>query len=102
MNRARLAELRPDNGDSRMKNNFRFFNNAECGYFPCHKTDSPERFNCLFCYCPLYFFEECGGQYSYTKNGVKDCTACLIPHAPKGYDHILKKLRERLRETGGK
>ena len=33
---------------------YAFFQNTDCEYFPCHKTAHPERFNCLFCYCPLY------------------------------------------------
>lgn len=79
-----------------MKNSYRFFNNKECEYFPCHKTGKPEEFNCLFCFCPLYFFEDCGGNFRILESGVKDCTKCLLPHVPKGYDHILAKLRERL------
>ena len=78
-----------------MKNSHRFFNNSECEYFPCHKTNRPERFNCLFCFCPLYFFPDCGGNFRMMESGVKDCTNCLLPHVPKGYDHIMKKLRER-------
>ncbi|MCJ2166288.1 cysteine-rich small domain-containing protein [Pseudodesulfovibrio sp. S3-i] len=78
-----------------MKNSFRFFSNADCEYFPCHETRRPEKFNCLFCYCPLYFFEECGGNYRVLESGVKDCTACLIPHTPEGYDHIVGRLKAR-------
>ena len=55
-----------------------------------------EEFNCMFCYCPLYLLEECGGNYE-EKNSVKDCSKCIIPHKPKGYDYInnkIKKLRE--------
>ena len=33
---------------------YAFFQNTDCEYFPCHKTAHPERFNCLFCYCPLH------------------------------------------------
>ena len=33
---------------------YAFFQNTACEYFPCHETKFPERFNCLFCYCPLY------------------------------------------------
>jgi len=80
-----------------MNNSYRFFNNTECEYFPCHKTAKPERFNCLFCFCPLYFFEDCGGNSRTTDAGIKDCTNCLLPHAPKGYDYILAKLRERFK-----
>lgn len=78
-----------------MKNSHRFFRNADCEYFPCHKTSRPEKFNCMFCYCPLYFFDECGGNYRLLESGVKDCTTCLIPHTPEGYDHIVGKLKER-------
>ncbi|MBQ8740856.1 MAG: hypothetical protein IJY79_04835 [Clostridia bacterium] len=31
-----------------------FFCNRECEYFPYYKTDNPDNFNCIFCYCPLY------------------------------------------------
>ena len=34
--------------------NYDFNQNKACEYFPCHKTDKPEEFSCLFCYCPLY------------------------------------------------
>jgi Zn-finger protein len=36
-------------------------------------------------------------------SGVKDCTTCLIPHTPEGYDHILARLKARfaeIREAG--
>ena len=40
---------------------YAFFQNRACEYFPCHETDDPEHFNCLFCYCPLYALGElCG------------------------------------------
>ncbi|MGL4732974.1 MAG: cysteine-rich small domain-containing protein, partial [Fusobacteriaceae bacterium] len=43
-------------------NNYKFFNNSKCEFFPCHETAKPEEFNCLFCYCPLYMMEDrCGG-----------------------------------------
>lgn len=78
-----------------MENSYRFFNNKDCKYFPCHKIENSDEFNCLFCYCPLYLLEECGGNYKMT-NGVKDCSDCLIPHRPKGYDHINKVLGEEI------
>lgn len=28
--------------------------------------------------------------------GIKSCTDCLIPHKPKGYDYINKKLKEEV------
>jgi len=73
-----------------MKNNSSFFENKDCEYFPCHKTDG--ELNCLFCFCPLYLMgRECGGNFIYTADGVKDCSNCLIPHSKDGYDHIISK-----------
>ncbi|MBU1247806.1 MAG: cysteine-rich small domain-containing protein [Proteobacteria bacterium] len=80
-----------------MENSFRFFSNRDCTYFPCHQTSHPERFNCLFCYCPLYFFPDCGGRFKPLKGGLKDCTDCRLPHNPEGYDHIVKRLRQCFR-----
>ena len=46
---------------------YAFFQNTACEYFPCHETKFPERFNCLFCYCPLYALgKDCGGNFRYT------------------------------------
>ncbi|TJX13542.1 metal-binding protein [Tissierella creatinini] len=80
-----------------MENSYRFYRNLDCSYFPCHKVENEEEFNCMFCYCPLYFFKDCGGNYK-DKFSIKDCSKCLIPHRPKGYDYINDKIRERLRE----
>lgn len=72
--------------------NFKSFSHRECEFFPCHEVKDPEEFNCLFCYCPLYALgEDCGGKFKYSKKGVKDCTDCLIPHSPGGYDYVMKK-----------
>lgn len=76
-----------------MDNSYRFYTNKECKYFPCHKVENTESYNCMFCYCPLYFLEECGGKHE-NKYGIKDCTNCLIPHGPNGYDYINKKIAE--------
>lgn len=76
-----------------MKNSYRFYRNTDCEYFPCHKVEDEERFNCMFCYCPLYFLEECGGNYFYN-NKIKNCINCLIPHSLKGYDYINEKIME--------
>ena len=90
---------------------YAFFCNRECEYFPCHKTDSPDSFNCLFCYCPLYVLDgDCGGNFGYTKDGVKDCSASLIPHDAVGYEYVIEKFGEidelmknnRRRRTEGK
>ena len=56
-----------------MSEHYKFFQNRECEYFPCHKTNDPEHFNCLFCFCPLYALgERCGGGLQYTESGIKD------------------------------
>jgi phosphoserine/homoserine phosphotransferase len=72
-----------------------FFCNKECEHFPCHDTDNPEEFNCLFCYCPLYAYgESCGGNFKYTKKGIKSCIDCTVPHGPDSAEYINKKLKE--------
>lgn len=69
-----------------------FFQNRECEYFPCHAGADPARFSCLFCYCPLYALgDRCGGDFAYTGDGVKDCSACLRPHERENYAQILKQ-----------
>lgn len=79
------------------KHSQRFFRNTDCPYFPCHQGADPETFNCLFCYCPLYLLgEECGGDFTMTPAGVKDCTGCLKPHAPGGYEYVLAVLKEKV------
>lgn len=78
--------------EAKQAENYRFFRHTECEYFPCHKTNDPENFNCLFCYCPLYALgKKCGGNFRYTENGYKDCSACLIPHRRENYDAILSR-----------
>ena len=73
---------------------YRYFQNRECEYFPCHSCEG-EDFNCLFCYCPLYALgENCGGNFTYLENGIKDCSACLLPHREKGYDYICSRFSE--------
>ncbi len=83
-----------------MERSYRFYTNEACVFLPCHKTDDLENFNCLFCYCPLYMMQEkCGGNFVIGENGVKDCSLCLIPHRPNGYDYINEKLGEYIAQT---
>lgn len=85
-----------------MSNSYKFFNNRECKYFPCHKGILDEDFNCLFCYCPLYMLEEkCGGNFKITR-GIKNCSECKMPHIPNNYEYINKKLGEYIREMAKK
>lgn len=73
--------------------NFKFFSHRECEYFPCHETKETETFNCLFCYCPLYAMgRDCGGNYYYTPDGVKDCSGCLVPHRKDNFDYMMARL----------
>lgn len=73
--------------------NYKFFQNKTCEFFPCHKIDDIEKFNCLFCFCPLYMLkDECGGNFV-KKNGVKDCSNCTIPHSEGGYEKIMSKIK---------
>ena len=72
---------------------YKYFENKECEYFPCHKGANSDNFNCLFCYCPLYALgEECGGNTTYLENGVKDCSNCTFPHNKDNYNRIMEKL----------
>ena len=81
-----------------MENSSRFFRNTACAYFPCHPNADPETFNCLFCYCPLYFLPECLGAPRRTATGVKDCSHCRVPHQPETYDRIVEKLSSAIKE----
>ena len=77
-----------------MKNNHSYFKNLECEFYPCHKIED-DAFNCLFCYCPLYGLGEgCGGNFTYTQEGIKDCSGCMLPHSKDGYQYIVTKLLE--------
>jgi len=77
------------------QNNYKFFCNKECEFFPCHKTEDLDNFNCLFCYCPLYALgDKCGGNFVYLESGIKDCSNCLVPHKRQGYEYITSKYFE--------
>ena len=76
-----------------MENSYRFFENRECRYFPCHK--GIKDFNCLFCYCPLYGREHCPGRYKWLElegRRVKSCMDCTFPHRPENYDRMIELL----------
>ena len=85
----------PDSVSGIPENGSRFYANRDCRYFPCHETEEPERFNCLFCYCPLYMLgKDCGGHFRYNEKGYKDCTGCMIPHDPENYDYMMQRCAE--------
>ena len=74
--------------------NYKFFQHTACEYFPCHKGADPNKFSCIFCYCPLYALgDNCGGSFTYTEDGIKDCSGCLYPHRKENYDNIIAKLK---------
>jgi Zn-finger protein len=74
---------------------YKFFQNKHCKYFPCKKVKD---LNCLFCFCPLYTYKNCGGNFIILENGVKDCSKCLLPHTDHGYDYIINKIKGKINE----
>ncbi|MDM8534866.1 cysteine-rich small domain-containing protein [Clostridiaceae bacterium HSG29] len=77
-----------------MSMKYKYFEHKECEYFPCH-TYPHKDFNCLFCYCPLYPFKDCGGNYEMLDK-IKDCSNCILPHRPENYNYIIDKLYEKM------
>jgi len=80
--------------EAEMKNSYRFFENRECEFFPCH--EGLDNFNCLFCYCPLYRIENCPGEGKMIEvkgRMIKDCSDCTFPHRPENYDAVISCLR---------
>ena len=78
------------------ENNTGYFENRDCRYYPCHKT---EHVNCLFCYCPMYPYEDCLGDRTYLMKGtvrIKNCTDCLFPHKRENYEKIIQFLSDHL------
>jgi Zn-finger protein len=76
------------------QNDFNHFQNKECRYFPCHDTVPREDFNCLFCYCPLYLYDDCGGNHLWLDNGIKDCSKCTRNHDKDSWKFVVSRLRE--------
>ena len=76
---------------------YRLFENRACKYFPCHKQEGD--FNCLFCFCPMYFLKTCPGRYQlidHKGKKIKDCSDCSFPHVPENYDAIMAVLRHQM------
>ncbi|MCX8085134.1 MAG: cysteine-rich small domain-containing protein [Calditerrivibrio sp.] len=69
---------------------YKHFSNKQCEYYPCHNLQDQ---NCLFCFCPLYFFDDCGGNPKLT-NGIRDCSSCVKNHDEQSYDFVINKLKE--------
>ena len=79
------------------KNSYKFFENKDCKYYPCHK--GWDKINCLFCYCPLYFIKDCGGNYRMNKDRFKDCSECIVPHDDNGYEYVNKVLKDHFNKN---
>lgn len=74
-----------------------FFENRACDYFPCHQ--GIEHINCMFCYCPMYRFEDCLGHPAYKEvkgKNIKVCTGCTYPHVKEHYENIMNFLKEKI------
>ncbi|MGQ1911282.1 cysteine-rich small domain-containing protein [Marinifilum sp. RC60d5] len=77
-----------------MSENYKFVQNRKCEYFPCHKVKNEDEFNCLFCFCPLYMLgDKCGGNFTYTEKGIKNCSECTLPHCKGAYEHVMSKMK---------
>lgn len=76
------------------KDSYKLYSNVGCPYYPCH--DIEDFVSCMFCYCPLFCYDDCGGDYIYTRLGTKDCENCTIPHEEAGWNHVIAKLREHI------
>jgi len=78
-----------------MKNSYKFFQNKNCKYFPCHKNidlnvKEEMNWNCLFCFCPIFPQRKtnavclvCG-----------PCEKCWFPHRAKNYERIIEMLKK--------
>lgn len=69
-------------------NSYRFFQNRECKFFPCHEVQDEDDFNCLFCYCPLYLDDNCIGSPGIYHNraGTADKGLQLVPGGSQSGD----------------
>jgi len=38
--------------------------------------------------------DRCGGSFTYTEDGIKDCSDCMLPHSKQGYDYVNSKFDE--------
>jgi len=81
------------------KASFQYFENRDCQYYPCHNLQA-SGFNCLFCFCPIYF-AICPGTPQYKeKNGVlfKSCADCEYPHRPENHRAIIEYIASVLED----
>ena len=63
-----------------MEDKYSFFAHRECEFFTCNPGADPDRFNCLFCYCPLYCLgKNCGGNFTVLETGSRIAAAVCFP-----------------------
>lgn len=91
-NKEKLPNMMDTPGNGAAPQERGFFTNKFCKYYPCHQ--GLDTINCLFCYCPLYPYDDCGGHYTYTK-GRKDCSRCLLPHQQSGFEYVMNFLETK-------
>lgn len=88
-----------------MEGSSRYFKNEKCEYYPCHNIGGSELFNCLFCYCPLYAYDDCPGHPVYVRQEggavIKCCDKCVFPHIPENYDAVVELIEKHSRTDGG-
>jgi len=77
------------------QNSYKYFSNFNCCYYPCHSNI--DDLNCVFCFCPLFNYEDCGGNYTLLKNIIKDCSQCSLPHKADNYIYIIDFLKEKMK-----
>ena len=75
---------------------YKVFTNTNCEFYPCHDINqSKYQFNCMFCFCPLYFLD-CPGNYQWIEDHqelVKDCSNCKLPHLGKnGHQFVVNNI----------
>ena len=75
---------------------YKYFCNKYARCHPCHK-DLVD-LNCLTCFCPLFPYADCPGDYTLTK-GIKDCSNCIFPHIPENYDKVIDFLKRKLKSN---
>lgn len=82
-----------------INNSKSFFANTACEHYPCHKN--LDNLNCLFCYCPLYQYDNCPGNYKIIEKDnrkIKSCIDCEFPHKPENYKKIVAIIKSKLHQ----